>query len=177
MKKIMDNEKKDQLLALLQIESQHRQRIDSIWTQFNDSMLVIHGLVFAVLASLITVPDLNANGRIFLVAFTVFLDMAVIFGSRRETEKAAAEVQNDYAADYYALMGVAPPRLLYSRALKMKKQRLQNKGGTSLLPANRNDLPDARQDSAIATVPDEASNTVLSLLAEDHHGHPPSRAD
>jgi len=155
----MDNEKKDQLLALLQIEGQHRQRIDSVWTQFKDSMLVIHGLVFAVLASLVTVPGLSANGRIFLVAFTVFLDMVFLFGSRRETEKVAAEVQADYAADYHALMGVAPPRLLYSRALKMKKQRLQNKGGTSLLPAISND----------------ASDTALPMLAHDHRP-PPSHA-
>lgn len=139
----MDNEKKDYLLALLQIESHHRQRIDSVWTQFKDAMLAVHGLVFAVLASLIAIPGLSANGRISLVAFTVILDMVFLFGSRREVEKAAAEVQADYAADYRALMGIAPSRLLYSRALKMKKQRLQNEGGTSLLPVIRNEPSNA----------------------------------
>lgn len=132
----MDTEAKDQLLALLQIEAQHRQRIDSIWTQFKDAMLVMHGLIFAVVGSLITVPGLNPDGRIAIVAFTVFLDMVVLLASRRDVERSAAGVQADYAADYRALMGVNPPRPLYSRALKMKNPRFWEEGGITLLPSN-----------------------------------------
>ncbi len=132
----MNNEAKDQLLALLQIESQHRQRIDSIWTQYKDAMLVMHGLIFAVVASLITVPGLSPNGRIGIVAFTVFLDMIFLLASRREVERSAAGMQADFAADYRAVTGVEPPRTLYSRALKMKKGSANQEGGVNLLPPN-----------------------------------------
>lgn len=130
----MDNQAKDVLLALLQVESQHRQRIDSIWTQFKDGMLAVHGMVFAVLASLVTVPGLGANERIALIAFTVILDLAHLLSSRNDVERSAAAVQADYAADYMALTGTAPPRSLYSRALKFKREPRAGYDGVSLLP-------------------------------------------
>jgi hypothetical protein len=42
-------------------------------------------------------------------------------------------VQADYVADYCALTGNDPPRPLYSRALKMRREKRRSTG-TSLLP-------------------------------------------
>lgn len=133
----MDDDTKSQLLTLLQIESHHRQRVDSIWTQFKDAVLVMNGLLFAVLASLITASALDPDERIYLVAGTVLLYMTFLVFSRLDVERSAATVQADYAADYRALMGVVPPRPLYSRALKRTKASRSHQHGVGLLPPKR----------------------------------------
>jgi hypothetical protein len=129
------------MLALLQLEAHHRQRIDGVWTQFKDTMLVIHGAVFALLATMVTVPGLDASGRIGVVAFAVILDMMFLIPARRDVERSAAEMEADYAADYRALTGKEPPRRLYSRALKRRKERPT--GGASILAPRVRDEDDA----------------------------------
>ncbi len=140
----MDEKIKDLMLALLQVEAQHRQRIDSIWTQFKDAMLVMHGAIFTILGSLLTVPALKGDDRFIVIAFTVLLDLVFVVAARLDVEKSAAEVQADYAADYRALTGVEPPRLLYSRALKMRKERRRREGATIVPPG---DVDDTKTDA------------------------------
>jgi hypothetical protein len=129
----VNRERKDDLLALLQIEAHHRQRIDSIWTQFKDAMLVFHGLIFAVLGVLVAGPDLSPAQRKIVGVVTILIELLVLLLARLDVEKSAAEVQADHAADYRAVTGVDPPRPLYSRALKMRKAP-RRRHGDALLP-------------------------------------------
>ncbi|MEG8037876.1 hypothetical protein QP166_00390 [Sphingomonas sp. LR60] len=130
----MDKERSEDLLALLQIEAQHRQRIDSIWTQYKDAMLVIHALIFAVLGGLIAGPELDGVQRRIVVVATVITEFFILLLSRMDVEKSAAEVQSDFAADFRAVTGFDPPRPLYSRALKMRKVPRRLDGDTLLPP-------------------------------------------
>lgn len=130
---MVDSQRRDDLLALLQIEAQHRQRIDSIWTQFKDAMLATHALTFAVLGALVAGPDVGARQREAVVIATIVIVFGALLRARIDVEKSAAEVQADYAADYRAVTGFDPPRPLYSRALKMRKVPWRT--GDALLPA------------------------------------------
>ncbi len=129
----MNKERRDDLLALLQIEAQHRQRIDSIWTQFKDAMLVFHGMIFAVLGVLLAGPELSPAQRKYVGVTTILIELLVLVIARFDVEKSAAEVAADYAIDYRAVTGTAPPRPLYSRALKMRRTPRRTHGD-GLLP-------------------------------------------
>ena len=129
----MNKQRTDELLALLQVEAQHRQRIDSIWTQFKDAMLATHAFIFAVLGALIAGLELSADQRKMVVIVTILGEFLVLFLARLDVEKSAAEVQADYIADYRAITGTHPPRPLYSRALKMRRVPRRTAGDT-LLP-------------------------------------------
>lgn len=131
----MEKTRKDDLLALLQIEAQHRQRIDSIWTQFKDAMLVIHAFIFAVLGALVAGPELSAEQRKIVVVATILIELVFLLFARVDVERSAAEVQADYAADYRAVTGTDPPRPLYSRAFKMRRAPWRTTGDTLLPPA------------------------------------------
>ncbi len=131
----MEKQRTDDLLALLQIEAQHRQRIDSIWTQFKDAMLATHAMIFAVLGALVAGPELSTGQRKAVVIATIVFEFALLLRNRIDVEKSAAEVEADYAADYRAVTGFDPPRPLYSRALKMRKVPWRT--GDSLLPEAR----------------------------------------
>ena len=124
----MDKERKDELLALLQVEAQHRQRVDSIWTQYKDAMLVTHGIIFAMLGSLMSGPALNAGERWTVVVVTILIELSIFVYVRLDVEKSAAEVQADYIADHRAITGHAPARPLYSRAFKMRRERWRADG-------------------------------------------------
>ncbi|VXC76005.1 hypothetical protein [Sphingomonas sp. 8AM] len=129
---MVDKQRRDDLLGLLQIEAQHRQRIDSIWAQYKDAMLTIHGMIFAVLGALVAGPELSAAQRKAVVIATIVIELGILLRARIDVEKSAAEVQADYAADYKAVTGFDPPRPLYSRALKMRKVSWRT--GDALLP-------------------------------------------
>lgn len=128
----MDKERKDELLALLQVEAHHRQRVDSIWTQYKDSLLFAHAIMFAVLGSLIAVPGLGATERWWIVAATILTELTMFVFVRVDVEKSAAEVRADYAADHRSITGREPARPLYSRAFKMRREA-RRVGGNALL--------------------------------------------
>lgn len=132
----MENVTKDRLLTLLQIENHHRQRIDSVWTQYKDAIVFMHSGIFAVLALLIAVPDLSTEVRITIVGLTVLAEGWIFYRSRIDAEKSAALMQAGFVADYRALTGMEPPRMLYSRALKMTAKRDMPAGDASILPAS-----------------------------------------